>query len=58
MGGRDERRHLHVHALMACGALQIEPDAQSFWRCRQRSERFLLPVHALSEVILSGARSR
>ena len=47
---QDLRRHLHVHALMACGALQIEPGAAPAWRRPQRSERFLFPVHALSKV--------
>jgi hypothetical protein len=50
---QDLRRHLHVHALMACGALHIESDsssAASTWQRPRRSERFLFPVHALSAV--------
>jgi hypothetical protein len=46
---QDLRRHLHVHALMACGALQVQPGSAA-WRRPQRSERFLFPVHALSRV--------
>lgn len=46
---QDLRRHLHVHALMACGALHVEPNA-STWQRPRRSERFLFPVHALSTV--------
>jgi hypothetical protein len=46
---QDLRRHLHVHALMACGALQVQPGGAA-WRRPQRSERFLFPVHALSRV--------
>lgn len=46
---QDLRRHLHVHALMACGALHLEPDGAQW--CRPgRGERFLFPVHALSAV--------
>ena len=57
---QDLRRHLHVHALMACGALQLDAqaDAQadgdaggSGTRIEPtRSPRFLFPVHALSRV--------
>lgn len=43
---QDLRCHLHVHALMACGAL----DAQGFWRTPARGRRFVFPVHALSRV--------
>jgi hypothetical protein len=46
---QDLRRHLHVHALMACGALQLEPGAAA-WRTPRRGERFLFPVRALSTV--------
>ena len=46
---QDLRRHLHVHALMACGAPQLEADAAT-WQRPRRSERFLFPVHALSAV--------
>ena len=50
---QDLRRHLHVHALMACGALKpgAEPGAgPASWVLPARSERFLFPVHALSRV--------
>ena len=43
---QDLRRHLHVHALMACGALG--DDGQ--WVQPKRSATFLFPVHALSKV--------
>jgi hypothetical protein len=43
---QDLRVHLHVHALMACGALS--PDGR--WQTPKRGERFLFPVHALSKV--------
>jgi Putative transposase/Transposase zinc-binding domain len=46
---QDLRRHLHVHALMACGALQ--PGAgDGAWVQPKRSRNFLFPVHALSKV--------
>jgi hypothetical protein len=43
---QDLRRHIHVHALMACGGL----DADARWRTPKRSLTFLFPVHALSAV--------
>ena len=43
---QDLRRHIHVHALMACGGL----DGQGLWRGPTRSPTFLFPVHALSRV--------
>nr|WP_259372135.1 IS91 family transposase [Caldimonas mangrovi] len=43
---QDLRRHLHAHAVMACGALG--DDGQ--WVSPRRSERFLFPVQALSRV--------
>ncbi len=49
---QDLRRHLHVHALMACGALQLggaDNDA-GHWVQPKRSPDFLFPVHALSRV--------
>jgi hypothetical protein len=46
---QDLRRHLHVHALMACGALHLEPGGAA-WCSPQRGTRFLFPVHALSAV--------
>jgi hypothetical protein len=42
---QDLRRHVHVHALMACGALAAER-----WVQPKRSPTFLFPVHALSRV--------
>jgi hypothetical protein len=43
---QDLRRHIHVHALMACGGL----DTQGRWCTPKRSPTFLFPVHALSKV--------
>ena len=43
---QDLRRHVHVHALMACGGL----DGQGQWCGPKRSPTFLFPVHALSRV--------
>lgn len=45
---QDLRRHLHVHALMACGALQ--PGSDGTWLRPKRAPNFLFPVHALSRV--------
>ena len=60
---QDLRRHLHVHALMACGALKLDADADAGgdgagggggpaakWIEPKRSPTFLFPVHALSKV--------
>ncbi len=51
---QDLRRHLHVHALMACGALKTAGETAGEeaprWIQPQRSSRFLFPVHALSRV--------
>ncbi len=44
---QDLRRHLHVHALMACGALA---DDHGHWIEPKRARNFLFPVHALSRV--------
>jgi len=44
---QDLRRHLHVHALMACGALAGDQDR---WIEPQRARNFLFPVQALSRV--------
>ena len=44
---QDLRRHIHVHALMACGGL----DDQGQWCAPKRSATFLFPVHALSKVL-------
>ena len=40
------RRHIHVHVVMACGALTV--DGQ--WQAPRRSPTFLFPVDALSPV--------
>ena len=53
---QDLRRHLHVHALMACGAMQCagasdgDGDGDGAWIEPRRSRNFLFPVHALSKV--------
>ena len=47
---QDLRRHLHVHALMACGALQRDADGPGTWVGPRRAPDFLFPVHALSRV--------
>jgi hypothetical protein len=43
---QDLQLHIHVHAVMACGAL----DAQGAWLTPTRKPDFLFPVHALSKV--------
>ncbi|MCB2029374.1 MAG: IS91 family transposase [Rhodoferax sp.] len=43
---QDLRRHIHVHAVMACGVL----DHERHWRAPTRKPDFLFPVHALSRV--------
>ena len=43
---QDLRTHLHVHALVPCGAL----GEAGQWLTPTRGERFLFPVHALSKV--------
>ena len=47
---QDLRRHLHVHALMACGALGHDAQGQPLWQPPRRSPTFLFPVRALSLV--------
>lgn len=47
---QDLRRHLHVHALMACGALHRDQDASAQWVGPARAAGFLFPVQALSRV--------
>ena len=47
---QDLALHLHVHALMACGALQLDRDGGGAWVAPKRSNSFLFPVHALSRV--------
>ena len=43
---QDLQRHLHVHGVMACGALADD----GHWQVPRRSPSFLFPVHALSRV--------
>ena len=49
---QDLRRHLHVHALMACGALRLARVGHGgdSWTRPKRARNFLFPVHALSRV--------
>lgn len=47
---QDLRPHLHVHALMACGAMASGEQGEPRWRAPQRKPSFLFPVHALSRV--------
>lgn len=47
---QDLQRHLHVHALMACGALASDAQGQPVWQPPRRSPSFLFPVRALSLV--------
>lgn len=47
---QDLRRHLHVHALMACGALHPGARGPDEWVTPRRGCNFLFPVHALSRV--------
>ena len=48
---QDLRRHLHVHALMACGALQGGVEDAARWVTPRRGTGFLFPVQALSRVL-------
>jgi len=57
---QDLRRHIHLHAIMACGVLTKE----EHWSSPKRKPDFLFPVHALSKVFrgkfmaaLSAART-
>lgn len=43
-------RHLHVHALMACGALSPDDSGGGVWVQPARAPNFLFPVQALSRV--------
>ncbi|MEK8053009.1 IS91 family transposase [Ideonella sp. DXS22W] len=47
---QDLSRHLHVHVLMACGALSSDGQGQPHWQTPRRSPTFLFPVRALSQV--------
>lgn len=48
---QDLRRHVHAHALVACGALGRDAGGAACWVRPKRSPRFLFPVHALSRVL-------
>ncbi|MCW5640376.1 MAG: transposase [Rubrivivax sp.] len=48
---QDLRRHVHAHALVACGALGHDAGGAACWVRPKRSPRFLFPVHALSRVL-------
>ena len=48
---QDLRRHLHVHALMACGAMARAGDGRAQWIAPRRGPRFLFPVYALSRLL-------
>lgn len=43
---QDLQRHIHLHAVMACGVLAKE----GHWSAPKRKPDFLFPVHALSKV--------
>jgi Putative transposase/Transposase zinc-binding domain len=47
---QDLRRHVHAHALMACGALKLDAHGSASWVQPRRAATFLFPVHALSRV--------
>lgn len=47
---QDLRRHLHAHALMACGALSWQAADGPQWVAPHRGTGFLFPVQALSRV--------
>ncbi|MEO6272179.1 MAG: IS91 family transposase [Rhodoferax sp.] len=47
---QDLRRHIHVHAVMACGVLGLDGQGRDQWHRPQRKPDFLFPVHALSRV--------
>ena len=47
---QDLRRHLHAHALMACGALGRDAQGAPAWIEPKRGPHIVLPVHALSKV--------
>lgn len=49
---QDLRRHIHVHAVMACGVLAKDGDGDGAgqWHVPARQPDFLFPVHALSTV--------
>jgi len=48
--GQDLQRHIHVHAVMACGVLGQDNDGKPHWHKPSRKPDFLFPVQALSKV--------
>ena len=47
---QDLRRHIHLHAVMACGVLGKDEDGCDRWHTPARKPGFLFPVQALSKV--------
>jgi len=47
---QDLQRHIHVHAVMACGVLARGADMDAQWHTPMRQPDFLFPVQALSKV--------
>ena len=47
---QDLQRHIHVHAVMACGVLAQDGDRGAQWHTPTRKPDFLFPVRALSKV--------
>ena len=47
---QDLRRHIHLHAVMACGVLGKDGDGGDKWHTPARKPDFLFPVQALSKV--------
>lgn len=49
--GQELQRHIHLHAVIACGGLAANHDShEGQWVQPARSSEFLFPVHALSAV--------
>ena len=48
--GWHERRHIHLHAVMACGVLGKDGNGCDKWHTPARKRGFLFPVQALSGV--------
>ena len=47
---QDLQRHIHLHAVMACGVLAKDGAVGDQWQTPARKPAFLFPVQALSEV--------
>jgi hypothetical protein len=47
---QDLQRHIHVHAVMACGVLAQDGHGHAQWSTPARKPDFLFPVQALSKV--------